>query len=74
MNLGLSDWGFPGDSVGKESAYKESDSRLTGLIPSQGDPMEEGTATHSSTLAWRILWTQETGGLQSMGLQKAGHE
>ena len=74
MNLGLSDWGFPGDSVGKESAYKESDSRLTGLIPSQGDPMEEGTATHSSTLAWRILWTKEHGGLQSLGSQTTGHD
>ena len=40
----------------------------------QEDPLEEGMATYSSTLAWRILWTQETGGLQSMGLQKAGHE
>ena len=74
MNLGLSDWGFPGDSVGKESAYKESDSRLTGLIPSQGDPMEEGTATHSSTLAWRILWTEEPGGLQSTGSHRVGQD
>ena len=60
--------------MGKESAYKESDSRLTGLIPSQGDPMEEGTATHSSTLAWRILWTKEHGGLQSIGSQTTGHD
>ena len=63
MNLGLSDWGFPGDSVGKESAYYERDSRLTGSIPSQGDAMEEGMATHSSILAWRILWTKEPVGL-----------
>ena len=33
------------------------------------DPLEEGTATHSSTLAWRIPWTEEPGGLQSMGSQ-----
>ena len=33
----------------------------------QEDPLEEGMATHSSILAWRIPWTQETGGLQSMG-------
>ena len=32
-------------------------------------PLEEGTATHSSILAWRISWTEETGGLQSMGWQ-----
>ena len=33
------------------------------------DPLKEGMATHSSILAWRIPWTQEPGGLQSMGLQ-----
>ena len=37
----------------------------------QEDPLEEKTATHSSTLAWRIPWTEEPGGLQSMGLQKS---
>ena len=41
-------------------------------IPSLGweDPLEEGMATHSSILAWRILWTEEPGGLQSMGSQR----
>ena len=34
------------------------------------DPLEEGMATHSSILAWRIPWTEEPGGLQSMGLQR----
>ena len=37
------------------------------------DPMEEGLATHSSILAWRIPWTEEPGGLQSVGWQRAGH-
>ena len=37
------------------------------------DPMEKGMATHSSILAWRIARTEEPGGLQSTGLQKAGH-
>ena len=37
----------------------------------QEDPLEEGMGTHSSILAWRIPWTEEPGGLQSMGLQKA---
>ena len=36
---------------------------------SQEDPLEEGLATHSSILAWRIPWTEEPGGLQSVGLQ-----
>ena len=35
------------------------------------DPLEEGMATHSSILAWRIPWTEEPGGLQSMGSQKS---
>ena len=38
----------------------------------QEDPMEEGMATHSSILAWRIPWTEEPGGLQSMGLPRVG--
>ena len=37
------------------------------------DPLEEGIATHSSILAWEILWTEETGGLQSIGSQRLGH-
>ena len=38
------------------------------------DPLEEETATHSSILGWRIPWTEERGGLQSMGPQRAGHD
>ena len=38
------------------------------------DSLEEGMATHSSILAWRIPWTEEPGGLQSMQLQRVGHE
>ena len=37
------------------------------------DPLEKGMATHSSILAWRVLWTEEPRGLQSMGSQKVGH-
>ena len=37
-------------------------------------PLEEGMATHSSTLAWRLPWTQELGGLQSMGSQKVKYD
>ena len=38
------------------------------------DPLEKEMATHSSTLAWKIPWTEEPGGLQSMGSQTVGHE
>ena len=37
------------------------------------DPLEEEMATHSTILAWRIAWTEEPDGLQSMGSQRAGH-
>ena len=38
------------------------------------DPLEQGLATHSSTLAWRIPWTEEPSGLQSMGSQRLRHD
>ena len=38
------------------------------------DPHEEGMATHSSILAWKIPWTEEPGGLQSMGSQRVRHD
>ena len=38
------------------------------------DPLQKGMATHSSILAWRITWTEEPGGLQSMGSQRVGHD
>ena len=40
----------------------------------QEDPLEKKMATHSSTLAWKIPWMEEPGGLQSMGSQRVGHE
>ena len=39
----------------------------------QEDPLEEGMATHSGILAWRIPWTEEPGRLQSMGSQRVGY-
>ena len=39
----------------------------------QEDPLEEGLATHSSILAWRIPWTEEPGGLQSIGSHRVRH-
>ena len=41
---------------------------------SQEDPLEEGMASHSNILAWRIPWTEEAGGLHSMGMQRVGHD
>ena len=40
----------------------------------QEDPLEEGMETHSSVLAWSILWTEEPGGLLSVGLQRVGYD
>ena len=40
----------------------------------QENPLEKRMATHSSILAWRIPWTEEPGGLQSMGSQRVGHD
>ena len=62
--------GLPGDSAGKNPlAMQESQETW---VPSLGqeDLPEEGMATHSSILAWRIPWTEEPGGLQSMGSQR----
>ena len=40
----------------------------------QEDPLEKGLTTHSSILAWRIPWTEEPGGVQSMRSQRVGHD
>jgi len=40
----------------------------------QEDPLEKGMAIHSGILAWKIPWTEEPAGLQSMGLQRVGHD
>ena len=58
--------GFPGSSDGKEAACNAADLGCE-------DSLEEGMATQSSVLAWRIPWTEEPGGLQSMESQRVGH-
>ena len=50
------------------------DVRGTDSIPGLEDPLEEETATHSSILAGEIPWTEEPGGLQSMGSQSVRHD
>jgi len=62
--------GFPGGSVLENpSAKQEMEVQSLG----QEDPLEKEMATHSSILAWEIPWTEEPGGLQSMGSQRVGH-
>ena len=68
--LGLS-FGLPRWQSGIESACNAGDE---GSIPGSGRSPEDGMATHSSVLAWKILWAEEPGGLQSMGSQRAGHD
>ena len=63
MRLGLPWW-----PSGKESTC---DVGVTGLIPGSGRFFGEEMATHSSILVWEISWTQEHGGLQSMGSLKS---
>ena len=60
-------WGFPGGSMVKNLPAKQKTQ-----FQSLGweEPLEEEIATHSSILAWRISWTEEPGGLQSMGSPK----
>ena len=61
-------WGFPGGSVVKNpAAMHEMQVRSLGWE----DPLEEEKATQSSILAWEIPWTEEYGGLQSMGYQRS---
>ena len=67
--------GFPGGASGKDPACQcgwtsETQARSLG----QEDPLEESEATPSTILAWRIPWTEEPGGLRSMGLHRVGHE
>ena len=59
--------GFPGGASDKDSTCqcRKQERRVSSL--GQEDPLEEGMATYSSILAWRIPWTEEPGGLQSMG-------
>ena len=56
---------------GKETAGHAGD---PGSIPGLGTSPGVGNATHSIILSWRIPWTAESAGLQSMGLQRVGHD
>ena len=63
--------GLPSGSVVKNlPAVQETQVQSLG----QEDLLEEGMAAHSSVLVWRIPWTEEPGGLQSVGLQRVGYK
>ena len=59
--------------VVKNSPADAGDIRDVGSSLGWEDPLEEGVATHSSVLAWRIPWTEEPGGLQSIVSRRVGH-
>ena len=58
----------------KNPPANTGDTRDAVSVPGQEDPLEEEMAPHSSILARRIPWTEEPGGLQTMGSQTAGHD
>ena len=61
---------FPGGSTVKKPPAMQEPQEMQFWFPGQEDPLEEGTVTHSSILVWRILRTEEPGGLQFMGSQR----
>ena len=60
--------------VVKNQPANAGDIRDAGLIPGSGISPEGGMATHSNIPAWRIPWTKEPGGLQSIGSQRVRHD
>ena len=63
--------GFPGGSVVKNPPTKAGDMAWS---QSREDPLEKEMATHSSIFAWEIPWTEQSGGLQSMGWQRVQYK
>ena len=70
FSMSVESAGFPGGSDGKESTYYQ-ETWVQSLC--WEDPLQKGMSTHSNILAWRIAWTEETGGLEPMGSQRIGH-
>ena len=66
--------GFPGGSAVKNPPVMLEQQEMRFRSLGQEDPLEQGMATHSSILAWRIPWSEEPGGLQSTGSQRVGHD
>ena len=65
--------GFPSGSMVKNRPATQEPQETWFQSLGREDPLKEGMATHSSILAWRISWTEEPGGLQSMELQRVRH-
>ena len=66
--------GFPSGSAVKNLPAMQELQEIQVWSLGQEDPLEEGMATHSSILAWRIPWTEKPGSLQPKGSQKVGHD
>ena len=75
--MGYSPWGCKDSDTTEQLTLSQTVKNLPAMQETQvqslgqKDPLEKGMATHSSTLAWRIPWTEEPGRLQSMGSQKS---
>ena len=65
--------GFPGGSDVKNLPAMQRPGLMV-WYPGQQDPLEKGMATYSHVLAWKIPWTEESGGIQSMGSQRVKHK
>ena len=66
--------GFPGGSEVKNPPAMQETQEMQVQSLGQEDPLEEGIATHSSILAWKIPWTEESDGLQTIVLQRVRHD
>jgi len=66
--------GFSSDLAVKNPPVMQETQETWVQTLGQEYPLEEEMATHSSVLAWEILWTEEPGGLQSTGSERAGHD
>ena len=67
-------WGFSSGSAVKNLSAVQEPQEMWVRSLGREDAVEKGMATHSSILAWQVPWTEEPGGLQSMGSQRVGHD
>ena len=74
LNKSITLLGLPRWHNGKDPACLQETQEMWVRSLGWEGPLEEEMATHSSILAWRIPWTEEPCGLQSMGSQRAGHD
>ena len=65
---------FPSGSAVKNLPAMQEIQEMPFQSLGQEDPLEEGMVSHSNILAWRIPWTEEPGGLESLGSQRVGHD